>query len=78
VVPPDEVLTAALGYAERIAANGPLGLAAVKELIRLGVSDPARATERMAHWQQVVFSSADAQEGARAFIERRPPVWQGR
>ena len=49
-----------------------------EELIRLGVSDPARATERMAHWQQVVFSSADAQEGARAFIERRPPVWQGR
>jgi enoyl-CoA hydratase/carnithine racemase len=78
VVSPDEVLTAAVGYAERIAANGPLGLAAVKELIRLGVSDPAQATARMAHWQQVVFSSSDAQEGARAFIERRPPVWQGR
>lgn len=78
VVPADEVVPAALGYAERIAANGPLGLAAVKELIRLGVSDPARARERMAHWQEIVFSSADAQEGARAFIERRPPVWKGR
>lgn len=78
VVPPGRVLDAALGYAERIAANGPLGLAAVKELVRLGVSDPARAVERMAHWNEVVFNSADAQEGARAFIERRPPVWQGR
>lgn len=78
VVGPDQVMDAALAYAERIAANGPLGLKAVKELIRLGVSDPQRATERMAHWHQVIFSSADAQEGARAFIERRPPVWQGR
>jgi enoyl-CoA hydratase/carnithine racemase len=78
VVPPEGVMGAALGYAERIAANGPLGLAAVKELIRLGVSDPEQAAQRLTHWQQVVFNSADAQEGARAFIERRPPVWQGR
>lgn len=78
VVPAGEVVPAALDYAERIAANGPLGLAAVKELIRLGVSDPARARQRLAQWQEVVFSSADAQEGARAFIERRPPVWKGR
>ena len=78
VVSPDQVLDAAVGYAERIAANGPLGLTAVKELIRLGVSDRARAAERMAHWHQVIFNSADAKEGAQAFIERRPPVWQGR
>ena len=78
VVAGDQVMEAALGYAERIAANGPLGLAAVKELVRLAVSDPARAAERQAHWHQVVFNSADAQEGARAFIERRPPLWQGR
>jgi enoyl-CoA hydratase/carnithine racemase len=32
VVPPDEVLPTALGFAERIAANGPLGVAATKEL----------------------------------------------
>ena len=78
VLPPEEVLTAAVGYAERIAANGPLGLAAVKELMRLWVSDPERAAKRRVHWHEVVFNSADAQEGARAFIERRAPVWQGR
>jgi len=78
VVPPDEVLTRALAVAERIAANGPLGVRAVKELVRLGISDPAGARERVREWQDVVFNSEDAKEGATAFVERRPPVWRGR
>ncbi|HLM29868.1 MAG TPA: enoyl-CoA hydratase-related protein [Acidimicrobiales bacterium] len=78
VVPPDEVLHAALALAERIAANGPLGVAASKELVRLGASDAGRARERLEAWQKVVFSSQDAQEGARAFVEKRSPVWTGR
>ena len=71
VVPPADVLDAALALAERIAANGPLGVAASKELVRLATTDPARAQERQAHWQTVVFASEDAQEGARAFVEKR-------
>jgi len=78
VVAPDEVLPTALSLAERIAANAPLGLAACKELVRLHLSDPARAPERLDHWRNVVFSSADAREGAAAFVERRDPIWQGR
>jgi enoyl-CoA hydratase/carnithine racemase len=78
VVPPDGVLDAALSLADRIAANGPLGVAASKELVRLAATAPDRARERLAEWQKVVFSSDDAQEGARAFVEKRPPVWTGR
>jgi enoyl-CoA hydratase len=78
VVAPAEVLDVALGYAERISGNGPLAVAAIKELVRLSVSDPARAIERQREWQQTVFSSEDAKEGALAFVEKRAPVWQGR
>lgn len=78
VVAPAQVLPTALGLAEQIAANAPLALAACKELVRLHVMDPARAPERLDHWRTRVFGSEDAREGARAFLERRAPLWRGR
>jgi enoyl-CoA hydratase len=78
VVPPGDVMTTAVAMAERIAANGPLGLAASKELVRLSASDPVAARERQADWSAVVFASEDAMEGARAYMEKRDPVWRGR
>ena len=77
VVAPDEVLGTAVSFAERIAANGPLGVAAAKELVRLGLVDADRAAERLGDLQARVFASQDAREGALAFLEKRPPVWQG-
>ena len=78
VTPADRVLGAALEFAERIAANGPLGVAACKELVRLSVTDTEKAAERLQHWQNKVFASEDAKEGSAAFMEKRTPVWQAR
>jgi enoyl-CoA hydratase/carnithine racemase len=78
VVPTGEVLAATLSLAHTIAANAPLSLAAIKELTRLAAYGAPNAEERQNEWLQIVFNSADAKEGATAFIEKRDPVWQGR
>lgn len=79
VVPPHEVVSAALELAARISANGPLAVAATKKLMRLTHDKGAAVSRQMqAAERNVVFASADAKEGAKAFAERREPRWTGR
>jgi enoyl-CoA hydratase len=65
--------------AEQIARNAPLALAAVKEVIRetQALDDPG-AFERQDELISGLLSSEDVREGARAFAEKRAPVWHGR
>ncbi|WP_299954317.1 crotonase/enoyl-CoA hydratase family protein [uncultured Modestobacter sp.] len=75
---PGGALAGARELAARIAVNGPLGVRASKQLIAGSVGWTDRAA--LAAQQELadrVFGSADAQEGARAFAEKRPPVWRG-
>jgi enoyl-CoA hydratase len=79
VVDDGQALTAAIELAERIAANGPLALIATKQIACGGGDWPAEQRwGQMAALMASVFTSEDAREGARAFAEKRPPVWQGR
>jgi enoyl-CoA hydratase len=79
VVPREQVMDEAVALAETITGNGPLAVKAIKRLVKAAATlPPEEAWELQAELQPVVFGSADAKEGATAFIERRPPKWQGR
>jgi len=79
VVEDGTALEAAVELAGRIAANGPLAVAATKQIAARGADwTAAERWEQAAELMAPVFTSQDAQEGARAFAEKRAPVWQGR
>jgi enoyl-CoA hydratase len=79
VVAPDRLLEAAYDYADRIAANAPLAIAATKQAALEGLAlDVQAAYENELRLNDMVFASEDAKEGPLAFAEKRPPVWQGR
>ena len=75
---PGGALAGARELAARIAANGPLAVRASKQLIAgsVGWTDRA-ALDAQGELADAVFASADALEGARAFAEKRAPVWRG-
>jgi enoyl-CoA hydratase len=79
VVDDGTALDAAVELAKVIAANGPLAVAATKQIVQ---SVPSWTPDEMwARQDEVVapvFASEDAREGSTAFAERRPPVWRGR
>jgi enoyl-CoA hydratase len=74
-----DVLTEALALAAAVAANSPLALRATKRTIVESADWPAAdAFARQREISEPVRASDDAKEGARAFTEKRPPVWRGR
>lgn len=76
---PGGALAAALVWAERIAENAPLAVAASKKLVRAAAQgiDEDTLWKMQQPLQQKVFSSRDAKEGPLAFAEKRAPNWTG-
>jgi enoyl-CoA hydratase len=69
----------ALELAAELAKNGPLALAASKQILQQQFDwSTAEMWERQAEIAGPVMSSEDAREGASAFKEKRNPVWRGR
>ena len=78
VVPLSQLRERALRMAKVIAANAPLTVKAARELVVLSSEMGRSAALRAArHLFESVYMSEDAQEGPRAFAEKRPPVWRG-
>jgi enoyl-CoA hydratase len=79
IAPKGGALDAALELAAAITKNGPLALAASKEIVQKQFDWSAEEQwEKQGAISGSVFASDDAKEGASAFKEKRDPVWQGR
>ena len=83
IVPSDELVARTWELARLLEAGPPLVYAATKEIVRaaenLRFQDALnRITKRQLATVDKLYSSEDQQEGARAFVEKRNPVWQGK
>jgi enoyl-CoA hydratase len=75
---PGHALDTALELAGEVAANAPLALSASKQVMVESVDWPqAEMFDRQEQLVNPVRESADAKEGALAFVEKRTPQWTG-
>jgi enoyl-CoA hydratase len=79
VVPRDQLLDKAMEIAGKIAANGPIAVKAIRRSARLcsGLTEE-EGMKLETKLSAPVFKTEDAQEGPRAFMEKRSPVYRGR
>lgn len=79
VVPPDELRTHTLKLAEDFATRAPVTVRITKRMMRRALESTFESSLQDAEMAVVMNNDTqDAQEGVRAFLERRPPVFRGR
>jgi enoyl-CoA hydratase/carnithine racemase len=79
VVPADELESFVTDYAHQIAANAPLTVSSVKQIIGEALKDPGdRDLVFCDRLVRKCFESEDYAEGRRAFAQKRRPAFRGR
>jgi enoyl-CoA hydratase/carnithine racemase len=78
LVSPEDLLPRAREIADLVLACAPMAIDAIIQTVQFGLRQGLEDSYRfVAPLAAVVGASADAREGPRAFLEKRPPSWQG-
>src|ERR1051326_3980752 len=79
VVPDDHLLETALAMAATIAANAPISVRLVKQVMQRSYDlDLEGVLQLEIDGMLQCYNSDDMDEGIKAFLEKRPPIYQGR
>ncbi len=83
ILPAGQLMDRAWELARLLASGPPLVYAAIKEVVRDAEDSKfqdamSRITQRKLRSVDILYSSEDQMEGARAFAEKRDPVWKGK
>lgn len=79
VVPPEELMPAAKEMAQRLVRGAPLAIKGIKELTYGALEwPPSFHHEETGKRLRASSLSEDVKEGIQSFLEKRPPVWQGK
>jgi enoyl-CoA hydratase len=79
LVEPGQVVPEATALARRIAVNAPLAVQETRAVAAAAGYEDERALWTLSgEALKRISATEDFQEGPRAFVEKRPPVWQGR
>ena len=78
LVPADQLLGRATALAMTVAANAPISVRLIKKLLRRTWEvDLEVMLQYEVDGMMACMASEDIEEGLRAFMEKRPPVWKG-
>ena len=79
IVEPAELMNKAMQIAEKLAANGPIAVQAIRKSAREVWGRPEEEALKLeSTFSAPVFQTEDAIEGPKAFMENRTPVYKGR
>ncbi|HTP94986.1 MAG TPA: enoyl-CoA hydratase/isomerase family protein [Burkholderiales bacterium] len=79
VVPDDALEQATADIMQKVLRNAPLSIRSLKEATLKTLDLPYGEAVKYAHTVlDKLMESRDAREGMRAFLEKRPPVWEAR